>query len=123
MTASRGPVQLFISREMSPTTRRGEVARSPAYLHTGGHDAGPAGCLLDRGGAVLSMHKLVAGDGYTYLTRHVAAGDTGLEPGQSLTGYYEQTGNPAGRWLGEGLAGLGDGALSRVTPGDRVTEA
>ena len=27
---------------------------------------------------MLSMHKLVMGDGYTYLTRQVAAGDVGL---------------------------------------------
>ncbi|MHB1474337.1 MAG: relaxase domain-containing protein, partial [Dermatophilaceae bacterium] len=56
---------------------------------------------------VMSMHKLTAGDGYAYLTRHVAAGDAGLDAGASLTAYYEQTGNPAGRWYGEGLAGLG----------------
>jgi conjugative relaxase-like TrwC/TraI family protein len=71
---------------------------------------------------VMSMHKLTAGDGYAYLTRHVAAGDAGLDPGASLTAYYEQTGNPAGRWYGEGLAGLGDGAR-RLRPGDVVTEA
>ncbi|MFC4613580.1 MobF family relaxase [Cellulomonas algicola] len=70
----------------------------------------------------MSMHKLTAGDGYTYLTRHVAAGDAGLDAGASLTAYYEQTGNPAGRWFGEGLAGLGD-ATRRLRPGDLVTEA
>lgn len=58
----------------------------------------------------MSMHKLTAGDGYAYLPRHVAAGDAGLDATASLTAYYEQTGNPAGRWYGEGLAGLGDGA-------------
>ena len=50
--------------------------------------------------AVMSMHKLVACDGYAYLTRQVAAGDAGLEPGASLTAYYEATGNPPGRWCG-----------------------
>ncbi|WP_246280622.1 MobF family relaxase [Cellulomonas humilata] len=55
------------------------------------------------------MHKLTVGDGYTYLTRHVAAGDAGLSPADSLTAYYEQTGNPAGRWLGRGLESLGAG--------------
>ena len=70
----------------------------------------------------MSMHKLTAGDGYAYLTRHVAAGDAGLGPGASLTAYYEQTGNPAGRWYGEGLAGLGD-TTRRLRPGDVVTEA
>jgi len=70
----------------------------------------------------MSMHKLTAGDGYAYLTRHVAAGDAGLDAGASLTAYYEQTGNPPGRWYGSGLAGLGSEAISRVTPGDVVTE-
>ena len=70
----------------------------------------------------MSMHKLTAGDGYAYLTRHVAAGDAGLEAGASLTAYYEQTDNPAGRWYGEGLAGLGD-ATRCLRPGDVVTEA
>lgn len=39
----------------------------------------------------MSMHKLTVGDGYTYLTRHVAAGDGGLASGDSLTAYYELT--------------------------------
>jgi conjugative relaxase-like TrwC/TraI family protein len=71
---------------------------------------------------VLSMHKLTAGDGYAYLTRQVAAGDGVLGADASLTAYYEQTGNPPGRWHGAGLAGLGIGPVSRLLPGDRVTE-
>ena len=70
----------------------------------------------------MSMHKLVAGDGYAYLTRQVAAGDAALEAGDSLTAYYEATGNPPGRWEGRGLAGLGVDPIARVVPGDRVTE-
>src|SRR5665648_22402 len=69
-----------------------------------------------RSGHVMSMHKLTAGDGYAYLTRHVAAGDAGLDAGASLAAYYEQTGNPPGHWFGEGLAGLG-GAGRRLRPG------
>jgi len=69
----------------------------------------------------MSMHKLVAGDGYAYLTRDVAAGDAGLDAGASLTAYYEQTGNPAGRWFGGGLAGLGIGTR-RLRAGDVVSE-
>lgn len=69
----------------------------------------------------MSMHKLTAGNGYAYLTRHVAAGDAGLDAGASLTAYYEQTGNPAGRWYGDGLAGLG--GSRRLRPGDVVSEA
>ncbi|MEZ0446869.1 MobF family relaxase [Cellulomonas sp. ICMP 17802] len=57
------------------------------------------------------MHKLTVGDGYAYLTRHVAAGDAGLSAGDSLTAYYEQTGNPQGRWMGGGPTALGDGRL------------
>jgi len=37
----------------------------------------------------MSMHKLLAGDGYAYLTRQVAAGDAGLGPDDSLVAYYE----------------------------------
>lgn len=69
----------------------------------------------------MPMHKLTAGDGYAYLTRHVAAGDAGLGASTSLTAYYEQTGNPRGRWMGGGLAGLGDGTR-RLAQGDAVTE-
>ena len=69
----------------------------------------------------MSMHKLTAGDGYAYLTRHVAAGDAGLDADASLTAYYEATSNPPGRWFGEGLAGLGD-TSRRLRPGDVVTE-
>ena len=70
----------------------------------------------------MSMHKLVAGDGYAYLTRQVAAGDAGLEPGASLTAYYEATGNPPGRWCGAGLAGLGHEPAHRIRAGDGVSE-
>ena len=76
---------------------------------------------------MMSMHKLTAGDGYRYLTRHVAAGDVGMGAGDSLTGYYEQTGNPPGRWYGHGLAALGADSLgvepiARLVPGDQVSE-
>ncbi|WP_283253296.1 MobF family relaxase [Actinotalea sp. K2] len=68
------------------------------------------------------MHKLVAGAGYAYLTRQVAAGDAFLGAGEPLVAYYEATGTPPGRWLGSGLRGLGgDGARVRV--GDVVSEA
>lgn len=67
----------------------------------------------------MSMHKLTVGDGYAYLTRHVAAGDADLAAGDSLTAYYERTANRAGRWLGKGLGPLGDGSLPVGSP---VTE-
>ena len=64
----------------------------------------------------MSMHKLTAGDGYAYLTRQVAAGDAGLDAGASLTAYYEQTGNPPGRWYGFGLAAMGRDGAARLHP-------
>lgn len=72
---------------------------------------------------MMSMHKLMAGDGYAYLTRHVAAGDAGLAHTDSLVAYYEATGNPPGRWLGRGLTALGDDASGHFHPGSAVTEA
>jgi conjugative relaxase-like TrwC/TraI family protein len=54
----------------------------------------------------MTLHKLHAGDGYSYLTRQVAAGDEGRSPGQQLTDYYTASGNPPGRWVGAGAADL-----------------
>lgn len=55
---------------------------------------------------VMTVHKITAGDGYTYLTRQVAAGDTSPERGKSAAAYYTETGNPPGRWIGRGLGAL-----------------
>lgn len=57
-------------------------------------------------GRLLSLHKLTAGDGYTYLTRHIAGGDVQRERGQDAADYYTAEGNPPGRWAGRGLAAL-----------------
>jgi conjugative relaxase-like TrwC/TraI family protein len=54
----------------------------------------------------MTIHKLTAGDGYTYLTRQVASADE-RRAGQALAGYYTATGTPPGRWLGAGAADLG----------------
>ncbi|HEV2634538.1 MAG TPA: MobF family relaxase [Actinocrinis sp.] len=51
---------------------------------------------------MLALHKLTAGDGYTYLTRQVAGGDVEREMGQTAADYYTAEGNPPGRWLGYG---------------------
>ena len=51
---------------------------------------------------MLALHKLTAGDGYTYLTRQVAGGDVTREVGQSAADYYTAEGNPPGRWIGRG---------------------
>lgn len=65
----------------------------------------------------MGLFKLTAGDGYTYLTRQVAAHDTTERGGASLRDYYSERGESPGRWLGAGLAGLA------LEPGDDVTEA
>ncbi|WP_457029295.1 MobF family relaxase [Kitasatospora sp. P5_F3] len=59
----------------------------------------------------MTIHKLTAGNGYTYLTRQVAGGDVQRQRGQSAADYYTQKGNPPGIWLGRGTPLLGlDGA-------------
>ena len=61
----------------------------------------------------MTLHKLAAGSGYTYLTQQVAAHDA-TERGQlGLAAYYEEKGESPGRWMGSGLAGLdlADGAV------------
>jgi DNA primase catalytic core len=55
----------------------------------------------------MSLHKLSAGDGYTYLTRQVAAFDATQRGAVGLGDYYSQRGESPGRWAGAGLAGLG----------------
>ncbi|HET6563164.1 MAG TPA: MobF family relaxase, partial [Marmoricola sp.] len=56
---------------------------------------------------MMTVHKLTAGDGYTYLTRQVASADEARAPGQSLADYYTARGNPPGVWLGGGARSLG----------------
>ena len=55
----------------------------------------------------MTIHKITAGDGYTYLTRQVAAGDSSPQRGKSAAEYYTETGNPPGTWMGAGLRDLG----------------
>ncbi|WP_223397214.1 MobF family relaxase [Nocardioides rotundus] len=68
----------------------------------------------------VSMRVMSAGDGYKYLLRSVVAADGDRSLSTPLTRYYAEEGTPPGRWLGSGLAGLGDGQL---TTGDQVSEA
>ncbi len=63
----------------------------------------------------MGLHKLTAGDGYTYLTRQVAAHDSTEKGHASLGDYYEQKGESPGEWLGSGLAGLDMQTGERVT--------
>ena len=55
----------------------------------------------------MTVHKLSAGDGYTYLTRQVASADHVRGPGQGLADYYLAVGKPPGMWLGHGAEQLG----------------
>src|SRR3954452_3729069 len=63
----------------------------------------------------MSLRKLTAGDGYTYLTRQVAAHDSTEKGHNTLADYYDEKGESPGRWMGSGLAGLS------MTPGEAVT--
>jgi hypothetical protein len=58
----------------------------------------------------MSLHKLTAGDGYTYLTRQVATVDSTERGYSSLGDYYAAKGEAPGVWMGAqaqemGLAG------------------
>lgn len=63
---------------------------------------------------MMTIHKVTAGDGYTYLTRHIAGGDVQRARGQEAADYYTAKGNPAGYWIGRG-APLLDLAGQHVT--------
>jgi conjugative relaxase-like TrwC/TraI family protein len=56
---------------------------------------------------VMTIAKITAGDGYTYLTRHTAHGDTDPAEKHDATAYYTAEGNPPGRWTGRGAPLLG----------------
>src|SRR4051794_27199152 len=56
----------------------------------------------------MTLHKLTAGDGYTYLTRQVAAHDATERGSGSLGDYYSEKGEAPGIWMGRGLAGVPD---------------
>ena len=67
---------------------------------------------------VMTMHRLTAGAGYQYLLKHTASGDCDRSVGSDLGAYYTASGNPPGRWYGQGLTGLeagGPEAESEVT--------
>src|SRR5664279_3969061 len=54
--------------------------------------------------------KSISPAGWRYLVKEVASNDAPRVPGQDLAGYYLQTGNQTGRWVGrlaeaEGLTG------------------
>lgn len=82
----------------------------------------------------MTIHKLTAGDGYVYLIRQVAASDATHRGRPSLDDYYSSMGETPGRWMGRGLAALGQPAgrdpndplvqkLWSVAAGSHVSEA
>ena len=101
---------------------------SPAWIHPFGRTpvasarcpAGPAGVPGRVLAAVMTLHKLTAGDGYLYLMRHVAKADADKARTDDVradaTSYYTAEGNPPGVWLGAGAGVLG-------LAGSTVTEA
>ncbi|NHW49219.1 relaxase domain-containing protein [Paenarthrobacter sp. MSM-2-10-13] len=66
-------------------------------------------------GFVMTVHKLSAGDGYTYYTREVASGDELRAGNRELGDYYTVDGNPPGQW--------GGGGSSHLDVSGEVTEA
>jgi hypothetical protein len=68
-------------------------------------------------GVVMTVHKLTAGDGYTYLTRQVAALDATDRGYGGLGAYYAERGESPGVWVGSGVD-----RLPHFLPGP-VTEA
>ncbi|KUF20145.1 MobF family relaxase [Streptomyces silvensis] len=56
---------------------------------------------------MMTVHKLSAGDGYTYYVRETASADQARERGQELGDYYTADGNPPGVWMGAGIDALG----------------
>ncbi|WP_113719740.1 MobF family relaxase [Arthrobacter dokdonensis] len=56
---------------------------------------------------MMTVHKLSAGDGYTYYTREVASADELRAAGRELGDYYTVDGNPPGQWGGGGITHLG----------------
>ncbi len=66
----------------------------------------------------MTVHRLHAGDGYTYLTRQVAAADHERPAGERLTDYYTANGTPPGQWHGRGAEALGvSGEVSEAQMG------
>ncbi|MFF3228899.1 MobF family relaxase [Nocardia suismassiliense] len=63
-----------------------------------------------------TIHKVVAGNGYQYYLRNVAANDVSSRGRSSLADYYSAHGEAPGRWHGSGLASLG------LELGDEVAE-
>ena len=64
----------------------------------------------------MGLHKLIAGSGYDYLTRHVAALDVTEKGHVGLATYYTERGESPGAWVGSGMDGI-----AGVDAGDPLT--
>ncbi|MCZ4499982.1 MAG: primase catalytic core, N-terminal domain [Marmoricola sp.] len=64
----------------------------------------------------MTLHKLSAGEGYTYLTHQVAVHDASERSQAGMAEYYAEKGESPGCWLGTALESLG------LTVGQHVTE-
>lgn len=64
-----------------------------------------------------TLHKVLAGNGYLYYLRQVAADDSIDRGPGTLADYYSSRGESPGQWDGSGLSALG------LNGGDLVTEA
>ncbi len=118
------PVQLGQRHRQQPYARLNHANPSPK-LDTP-HALRSKRLGLQRGGGigpsdsrgVMTLHKLTAGDGYTYLTRQVAAADATNRGYSDLASYYSEKGEAPGVWMGTGLSSVPDFLV-----GEHVTEA
>jgi conjugative relaxase-like TrwC/TraI family protein len=68
----------------------------------------------------VSIRRMTLGSGYKYLMGSVAQSDGASQHASALTRYYAESGTPPGRFIGQGLAGLGNGI--GIEAGSQVTE-
>jgi conjugative relaxase-like TrwC/TraI family protein len=68
----------------------------------------------------VSIRRMTLGIGYKYLMGSVAQSDGASQHASALTRYYAESGTPPGRFIGQGLAGLGHGIGIEI--GSQVTE-
>ena len=68
----------------------------------------------------VSIRRMTLGSGYKYLMGSVAQSDGASQHASALTRYYAESGTPPGRFIGQGLSGLGYGV--GIEPGTQVTE-
>ena len=54
---------------------------------------------------MMTIHRVSAGDGYTYYTNEVASADERRDRKRELSDYYLDSGAPPGQWMGSGMKG------------------